>query len=327
MHHIVSDGWSMGVLIREVGALYAAFSQGRPSPLPELPIQYADYAVWQRDWLKGEVLAKQVGYWREQLSGAPAALELPTDRVRPAVQSYRGGQHGFALPGELTASLNGLARREGATLFMVLLAAFTVVLSRWSGQTDIVVGSPIAGRTHRATEGLIGLFLNALALRTDLSGDPTFRELVGRVKEVALGAYAHQDVPFEKLVAELRPVRDMSRQPVFQAVFVLQNVPQETLELPGLRLSRMNGEGVTAKFDLSLYLHETDQGLRGHFEYATKLFEGSTIGSPEDVTGGDGRGAGSAGVGAAAAGRGGAASASRRVERDGGGVSAGQMRP
>jgi amino acid adenylation domain-containing protein len=277
MHHIVSDGWSMGVLIREVGALYAAFSQGRPSPLPELPIQYADYALWQRGWLAGEVLEKQVAYWREQLSGAPAALELPTDRARPAVQSFRGAYHGFALPADLTASVNELARLEGATLFMVLLAAFTVVLSRWSGQKDIVVSSAIAGRTHRELEGLIGFFVNTLALRTNLRGEPSFRELLGRVKEVALGAYAHQDVPFEKLVAELNPVRDLSRQPVFQVAFALQNVPQETLELPGLRLSRMRGEWVTSKFDLTLFLHEGPSGLYGDFEYATDLFDASTV--------------------------------------------------
>ena len=241
MHHIVSDGWSIGVLIREVEALYAAYSQGRASPLPALPVQYADYAVWQRGWLQGEVLEQQVSYWKEHLNGAPAALELPTDRPRPAVPSYRGAHHGFALPAELTASLNELARGEGATLFMVLLAAFNVVLSRWSGQRDIVVGSPIAGRTHRELEGLIGFFVNTLALRTDLSGDPSFRELLGRVKETALGAYAHQDLPFEKLVAELQPVRDLSRQPLFQVLFALQNVPQERLQLPGLELRRTDG--------------------------------------------------------------------------------------
>ena len=260
MHHIVSDGWSIGVLIREVGALYAAFVQGQPSPLAELPVQYADYAIWQRGWLQGEVLEKQVSYWREHLKGAPAALELPTDRPRPAVQSYRGAHHGIALPAELTASLNALARGEGATLFMVLLAAFQVVLSRWSGQSDIVVGSPIAGRTHRELEGLIGFFVNTLALRTELQGDPGFRELVGRVKETALGAYAHQDLPFEKLVAELQPVRDLSRQPVFQAFFALQNVPQETLQLPGLELRRAGGGRPTAKFDLALYVQRGGWG-------------------------------------------------------------------
>jgi natural product biosynthesis luciferase-like monooxygenase protein/amino acid adenylation domain-containing protein len=277
MHHIVSDGWSLGVLIREIGALYAAYVEGKPSPLPDLPVQYADYALWQREWLHGEVLERQVGYWRDRLKDAPAALELPTDRARPPVQSYHGASHGFRLSTELGAALNDLARREGATLFMVLVAAFQVLLSRWSGQTDVVVGTPIAGRTHRETEGLIGFFVNMLALRTDLSGHPSCRELLGQVRETALGAYAHQDLPFEKLVEELQPVRDLSRQPIFQVLLAFQNVPQETLELPGLKLSRSGGEQVTAKFDLSLYVQETDQGLRGHFEYATDLFDGSTI--------------------------------------------------
>jgi amino acid adenylation domain-containing protein len=277
MHHIVSDGWSMGVLIREVGALYAAFIEGKPSPLPELTVQYADYALWQRGWLQGEALEKQVSYWKERLSGAPAALELPTDRARPAAQSYRGKGFIIALPAELTASLNELAQSDGATLFMVLLAAFNVVLSRWSGQDDIVVGSPIAGRSHRELEGLIGFFVNALALRTDLSGDSSFRELLGRVKETALGAYAHQELPFEKLVAELQPVRDLSRQPIFQVLFALQNVPQETLQLPGMELSRRGGGRPTAKCDLALYVHERDDRLEGYFEYATDLFDASTI--------------------------------------------------
>jgi amino acid adenylation domain-containing protein len=277
MHHIVSDGWSIGVLIREVGALYAAYSQGRPSPLPPLAIQYADYALWQRNWLQGEALQKQVWYWKERLRDAPAALELPTDRPRPAVQSYRGENCTFVLPTELTASLNELARREGATLFMVLLAAFNVVLSRWSGQSDIVVGSPIAGRTHRELEGLIGFFVNTLALRTELGGDPGFKELLGRVRETALGAYAHQDLPFEKLVAELQPARDLSRQPVFQTLFALQNVPRETLQLPGLELRRAGGGRPTAKFDLALHVSEAGGGLQAHFEYATDLFERSTI--------------------------------------------------
>jgi len=277
MHHIVSDGWSIGVLIRELGALYAAFSQGRPSPLPALAVQYADYAAWQRGWLQGEVLEKQVSYWKQRLSGAPAALELPSDRQRPAVQSYRGAHHGFALPAELTASLNELARGAGATLFMVLLAAFKVVLGRWSGQEDIVVGSPIAGRTHRELEGLIGFFVNTLALRTELGGDPSFKELLQRVRETALGAYAHQDLPFEKLVAELQPVRDLSRQPIFQVLFALQNVPRETLQLPGLELRRAGGGRPTAKFDLALSVHEREGRLEGHFEYATDLFDAATI--------------------------------------------------
>ena len=233
LHHIVSDGWSLGVLIRELGALYAAFVAGTPSPLPGLAVQYADYALWQRAWLTGAVLERQVGYWRDRLAGAPAALALPTDRARPAVQSYRGAGHGFALSPELGAGLHDLARSAGATLFMVLLAAYQVLLSRWSGQKDIVVGTPIAGRTHREIEGLIGFFVNTLALRTELSGDPSFRELVGRVKETALGAYAHQDLPFEKLVEELQPVRDLSRQPIVQVCLRCRTCRRRRWSCPG----------------------------------------------------------------------------------------------
>src|SRR5580693_6404864 len=277
VHHIVSDGWSMGILIREVGTLYAAYAAGRPPPLAALSVQYADYAIWQREWLRDEVLAQQITYWRGRLADAPAALDLPSDRVRPAVQSFRGAVHRFAVPGEVTRALGALARCEGATLFMVLLAAFQVVLSRWSGQQDIVIGTPIAGRTDRQTENLIGFFVNMLALRTDVSGDPSFRALVRRVKEVALAAYAHQDLPFEKLVEELRPARDLSRQPLFQVLFALQNVPREELRVSDLVLRPLGVDQVTAKLDLSLYLHETPEGLRGVLEYATDLFEGATI--------------------------------------------------
>jgi amino acid adenylation domain-containing protein len=278
MHHIVSDGWSIGVLIREVGALYAAFMEGKPSPLSELPVQYADYALWQRKVLQGEVLEQQLAYWKEQLSGALAALDLPTDRVRPAVQSFKGGTVSFVLSKELMGGLIALARREGATLFMVLLAAFKALLLRCSGQADVVVGSPIAGRKRRETEGLIGLFADTLVLRTDLSGDPKFRELLRRVKEVALGAYAHQDVPFEKVVEVLRPERSLSHQPLFQIMLALQNMPMEGLRLPGLVLSTMGGTTATSKFDLTLFISETRVGLHGTFEYSTDLFDGSTIG-------------------------------------------------
>jgi amino acid adenylation domain-containing protein len=277
LHHIVADGWSLGILIRELGALYAAFVAGKPSPLVELPVQYADYAIWQRQWISGEVLAAQAAYWKERLSGAPAAMALPIDHARPAVQSFKGAAYRFTLSREIAAALAQLARSEGATLFMVVLAAFQVLLSRWSGQQDVVVGTPIAGRTQRQCEGLIGCFVNTLALRTDLSGDPSFRELVRRVKETALGAYAHQDLPFEKLVEELQPVRDLSRQPIFQVLFALQNMSRERLQLPGLQLSRTDAEHVTAKFDLSLYLQEAEHGWGGIVEYATELFERSTI--------------------------------------------------
>ncbi|REG14198.1 phosphopantetheine binding protein, partial [Archangium gephyra] len=219
MHHIVSDGWSMGLLVRELGGLYEAFSRGKPSPLAELPVQYADYAAWQRQWLSGEVLEEQLGYWRKQLEGAPPALELPTDKPRPAVQSFRGGYRGFQWPRELQDAVKALAKKEGATPFMVLLAAFQTVLARYAGQQDVSVGSPIANRTRAETEGLIGFFVNTLVLRSKLDGDTTFRELLGQVREVTLGAYAHQEVPFEKLVEELRPERDLSRGPLFQVMF------------------------------------------------------------------------------------------------------------
>jgi amino acid adenylation domain-containing protein len=277
MHHIVSDGWSMGVLIRDVSAFYAAFMHGVEPNLSSLPVQYGDYAVWQREWLKGEVLERQLAYWSGCLKGAPAALALPTDRPRPAVQSFRGAKCFFGVRHEVATALVALSRREGATLFMVLLAAFQVLLSRWSGQEDVVVGTPIAGRTEVGLEGLIGFFANTLALRTDVSGDPSFRALVGRVREGALEAYAHQEVPFEKVVEAVQPVRDLSRQPLFQAAFALRNMPLEEMELPGLRLEQLESDLGTAKFDLSLSMEETAEGLRGTLEYATDLFDGSTI--------------------------------------------------
>ncbi|MDY6946861.1 MAG: amino acid adenylation domain-containing protein [Pseudomonadota bacterium] len=277
MHHIISDGWSMGVLIREIGALYEAFSRGQSASLPSLPIQYVDYSLWQREWLSGETLRQQMHYWKAKLAGAPAALSLPTDRARPAVQSFQGAMLPFAVPKELSDALTELSRREGVTLYMLLLAAFQTLLSRWSGQQDVAVGTLIAGRRRRELEDLIGFFVNTLVLRTDLSGNPSFQQLLGRVKEVALGAYAHQDLPFEKLVAELQPERDLSRQPLFQVSFIFQNVPQETLSLPGLVLRNMPSEHVTTMFDLSLYVSEGATGLQAYAEYSTDLFDGSTI--------------------------------------------------
>ncbi len=277
MHHIVSDGWSMEVLLNELSMLYGAFLRGETDPLPPLSLQYADYAVWQREWLQDEILERQVAYWRERLRGIPAALELPTDRPRPATFSHKGARHPLALSKELTASLKALSRREGVTLYMTLLAALQVVLSRWSGQDDIAVGSPIAGRTHRKTEGLIGFFLNTLVMRTDLSGDPTFVELLGRVRGVALGAYTHQDLPFEKLVAELQPERDLSRQALFQALFMLQNMPLSSLRLPGLTWKQAPLVPTTSMFDLDVELMEMDSGLEGSVDYATDLFDRETI--------------------------------------------------
>ncbi|HWS86559.1 MAG TPA: amino acid adenylation domain-containing protein [Pyrinomonadaceae bacterium] len=279
MHHIVSDGWSMGVLIREVAALYEAFVAGEDSPLPPLAVQYGDYAAWQREWLQGEVLAAQLDYWKRQLGGAPDVLRLPTDRPRPAVRSYRGGRHFTMLPPELAAALKELNRREGATLFMTLLAAYNVLLARYSGQQDISVGSATANRQRAEIENLIGFFVNTLVLRTDLSGDPTFAELLGRVREVALGAYAHQDVPLEMLVEALQPERSLSHQSLFQVIFVLQNIPRQVLELPGLQLSGVPVASNVSKFDLALVMEEAGDGLAAHWEYSADLFDPATIAS------------------------------------------------
>jgi amino acid adenylation domain-containing protein/FkbM family methyltransferase len=277
MHHIISDGWSLGVLVKEVAALYEAFAEGRPSPLVELDIQYADFAVWQREWLQGEVLEGQLSYWREQLQGAPAVLELPTDRPRPPVQTFRGAHERFELEAGLTDALRALSRREGVTLFMTLLAAWQALLARYSGQADVVVGADVANRNRAETEGLIGFFVNMMVLRTDLSGDPTFAELLKRVREVCLGAYAHQDLPFERLVEELQPERSLSHTPLFQVSFVLQNQPMGKLRLPGLTMSMVETDDVTAKFDLVLALTETDDGIAGGFVYNSDLFDASTI--------------------------------------------------
>ena len=278
MHHVVSDGWSMQVLLRELSALYAAYREGRESPLPELPVQYADYAVWQREQLRGEGLDRQLAWWTRRLAGAPALLELPADHSRPAVQSYRGAYAPVALPPELLERLQALARAEGATLYMVVLAAFQVLLSRYTGSDDVVVGTPVAGRMRRETEELIGFFINTLVLRTDLSGDPAFREVLRRVRQATLGAYEHQDVPFEKLVEELQPERSLSHAPLVQVVFGLDQgaVPGGGGGLPGLRVDHVAGDDAVAKFDLSLHLAVTGRGLLGSLAYATDLFEPRT---------------------------------------------------
>src|SRR6185369_15603120 len=236
LHHIIADGWSVGILIRELSSYYQREVGGgsEESELEELPIQYGDYAVWQREWLQGEKLAAELGYWREQLAGAPAVLSLPTDHVRPAVQSFRGGRERLELGAGLLRGLQQLSQEQGATLFMTLLGAFQVLLWRLSGQRDVVVGTPIANRQRREPEGLIGFFANTLVLRTQVAGGESFRELLGRVKETCLGAYGHQDVPFEKLVEELQPERSLSHSPIFQVMFILQNAPQEELGAAGL---------------------------------------------------------------------------------------------
>lgn len=277
MHHIISDGWSRGILIWEFSTLYEVYLHGKTSPLAELPIQYADYAAWQRERLQGKLLEKELGYWTKQFEDFNSVLELPTDRVRPAVQTFHGARHHFALPRQLTAGLEELARREGATLFIILLAAFKVLLMRYARQDDIVVGSPVANRTRVETEGLIGFFANTLALRTDLSGDPAFRELLARVRKVALGAYAHQELPFERLVEELRPQRDLSRTPLFQVMFLLDNTPLETLKLAHMQVNPIEFDGKISPFDLSLHMEERVDGVRGSFEYNTDLFEETTI--------------------------------------------------
>ncbi|MEG4805075.1 amino acid adenylation domain-containing protein [Microcoleus sp. ARI1-B5] len=295
MHHIVSDGWSIGVLIQELGALYTAFASEKPSPLPALSIQYADFAKWQREWLQGEVLETQLAYWRQQLNGI-SMLNLPADRPRPAIQSYRGKRQFLQLSKQLSEALETLSQREGVTLFMTMLAAFKTLLYHYAQQEDIVVGSPIANRNRSEIEALIGFFVNSLVLRTDLSGNPTFRELLNRVKEVALGAYAHQDLPFEKLVEELHPDRALNQNPLFQVAFALQNAPGNRLELPELTLSPQQLDVGTARFDLEFHLWErspnssgsnqspsnklwvdSSEGISGMVIYSADLFEEATI--------------------------------------------------
>ncbi|MFP2931773.1 amino acid adenylation domain-containing protein, partial [Pyxidicoccus sp. 3LG] len=277
MHHIVSDGWSMGILIRELTSLYESFATGGTPQLPPLPVQYADFALWQRDWLRGDVLEAQLGYWKQQLGGAPQALELPGDRPRPPVQTFAGALLPFALPAGLSQRLETLAREHDATLFMVLLAAFQTLLHRYSGQDDLVVGSPTAGRNRTETEGLIGFFVNSLALRARFSDADTFTSLLAQVRETTLGAYAHQDVPFEKLVEALQYERDLSRSPVFQVMFAVQNLPDAEVSLPGLTLSPLGTGDSSAKFDLSLSLQPGAGGLTGSLSYNTDLFDAATM--------------------------------------------------
>ncbi|WP_392479123.1 amino acid adenylation domain-containing protein [Nostoc sp. C110] len=277
IHHIVCDGWSMDIFRRELFSLYTAFCAGKASPLPELSLQYADFAHWQRQWLQGEVLQTQLNYWQKQLAGVPPLLEFPTDRPRPSVQSFRGRSEFLELNQDLTEKLKRLSQESGTTLFMTMLAAFTLLLSRYSGQQDIVVGSAIANRNRRETEPLIGFFVNTLALRTNLQGNPSFLELLEQVKQVTLDAYDHQDLPFEKLVDELGLERSLSHHPLFQVAFGLQSGTQEKLETPGLSLTRFEWENTTTLFDLSLMFRETPQGLVGEWEYATDLFDAKTI--------------------------------------------------
>ncbi|MGB7440888.1 MAG: amino acid adenylation domain-containing protein [Coleofasciculaceae cyanobacterium] len=273
MHHIISDGWSIGVFEQELAALYQAFCQGKPSPLPELPIQYADFAQWQQQWLQSEEFESQLDYWKQQLGGSLPVLELPTDRPRPPVPTDRGEQQSLLLPKNLSEALKALSRQERVTLAMTLLATFKVLLYRYTGQEDILVGSPIAGRNRAELEGLIGFFISTLVLRTNLSGNISFRELLGRVREVTLGAYANQDVPFEKLVEELQPERDLSRNPIFQVWFNMLNLEDKKLELPELKVEAVSIIEERSKFDLTLYVQEQKEGIQLKLVYKADLFE------------------------------------------------------
>jgi amino acid adenylation domain-containing protein len=277
MHHIVSDGWSLSVLGRELSVHYAAAVRGQQSALPPLPVQYVDYAVWQREWLQGPALVEQVRYWRRQLAGAPPVLALPTDRPRPTVRTQAGEHEVLILPADLSAALQALSGRTGVSLFMTLLAAFQVVVRQLTEQDDIVVGTSIAGRTRAELEELIGFFVNTLVLRTDLSGNPRFVDLLERIRTVCLEAYAHQDLPFEQLVEQLQPVRDPRYTPLVQVLFELHNTPATVLELPGLEVSQLEVGERTAAFDLTVALHETAHGLTCDIEYSIDLFDASTI--------------------------------------------------
>ncbi|HEU4509188.1 MAG TPA: amino acid adenylation domain-containing protein [Pyrinomonadaceae bacterium] len=277
LHHIVSDAWSVGILCREMQTLYDSFASGTPVPLPPLPVQYADFAVWQREHLEGDALNQQLSYWREQLANVSSVLELPTDRPRPEVASFRGGIVMFELKQELAEQLRAFSQREGVTLFMVLLAALDTLLYRYSGQTDIAVGTAIANRNRDETEGLIGFFVNMLVMRTDVSGNPTFRDLLQRVKQMTLAAYQHQDVPFEQIIEMLQPQRSLNRTPLYQIEFTLQNAPVEPLEVRGLRFAPLDVQEMSSETDFNLMMSETESGLTGYVVYATDLFDATTI--------------------------------------------------
>ncbi|HEV7519360.1 MAG TPA: amino acid adenylation domain-containing protein, partial [Thermoanaerobaculia bacterium] len=279
LHHIVSDGWSLRVLARELGELYTAFVGGQSSPLPELELQYADYAVWQRERFSAEALAVELAYWREQLAGGTSVLDLPLDRPRPPVLSHRGDSRSVHVSEERRRAFQALARRHEATLFMVVLAAFQALLARLAGAVEVSLGTPVAGRNERQTEGLIGFFVNSLVLRTDLSGDPTFEELLRRVRELALSAYAHQELPFEKLVEDLAPQRDLSASPLFQASFALDAEPPPALRLGELEAHLWPTAPTREKFDhsLTLWAEEGQAGLAGTWSFCTDLYDAATI--------------------------------------------------
>ncbi|MCP4686752.1 MAG: AMP-binding protein, partial [Desulfobacterales bacterium] len=277
MHHIVSDGWSLGIATREIIRIYDAFSRGLPSPLPPLSVQYPDFAAWHRKWFRGEEPRRQMTWWKALLADAPPELKLPTDRPRPAAQSHQGDSLQFRVPRETTAALRAIGQEAEATLFMTLLAAFAALLSRYTRQTDMVIGSPIANRNRKEIEPLIGFFVNTLALRADLSGDPDFRTLLARVRELSLNAFANQDLPFEKLVDELQPERDLSRNPLFQVMFAFQNAPSSRFELKDLKARPLEMKWISSLFDLDLDMWEEGDELVGILEYNTDLFDASTI--------------------------------------------------
>ncbi|HEY2738676.1 MAG TPA: condensation domain-containing protein, partial [Thermoanaerobaculia bacterium] len=277
MHHIVSDAWSLGILVREVSILYRSLLQGGEPDLAPLPVQYADFAVWQRRWLRGETLAAEIAHWRRKLAGAPPLLDLPLDRPRPATRRSRGAVRRLAPGEDLSRALQTLSRQRGTTIFMTLLAGFQALLSRLSGQEILAVGTPIAGRNRFETEGLIGFFVNTLVLRARVAGDLSFAGLLDQVREETLEAYAHQELPFEKLVEELSPNRSLAFSPLFQAMFVLQNAPLQPLQLPGLTLIPVVPAMGTALFDLTFTLAETAGGLEGGVTYDVDLFDAATI--------------------------------------------------
>ena len=277
MHHIASDGWSLNVLYRDLAAFYTAFIRGIPVSLPPLPIQYADFAVWQRQWLQGEVLEKQLAYWKQQLKGSSPALELPTDYPRPATQTFRGLRQSVMLSKPLTEALNAVSRQEGVTLFMTLLAAFQTLMHRYTGQNDIAIGSFVANRNRAEIEELIGFFVNTVVMRTDLSENLTFRELLRRVHEVALGADAHQDLPFEKLVEVLQPGRSLSHTPLFQVTFNSLNFGEKEIELPELTIESISIPEVGSQFDLTLYAREENERIGLDLVYKADLFDTATI--------------------------------------------------
>jgi hypothetical protein len=277
MHHIVSDAWSNGILVREVCALYEAMSEGKESPLPELEIQYADYAYWQKQCLTDSVLQKHLTYWKKQLGGKLPALDLPSDYPRPSVPSHRGATKSFSLSAELHQSLRMLSRQEGVTLYMALLAAFKTLLYKYTGQEDIIIGTSTANRNRAEIEPLIGFFVNVLPMRTDLSGNPKFRELLRRVKKVALDGYAHHELPFEKLVEEIQPERAVKQMPLYNVSFGVQNAPREEIRLNGVKVRPMAAEQDGARFDLALWVMEDREGMQASWIYSKDLFEERTV--------------------------------------------------